>query len=142
MPDPIGEPIELRARRMLDAATPGPWEWHGYDTPTGGGPVLCTSRWGKVYVMEFIRRGMQGAKPRFWRRHKDDVRRGWGGAPDNEPWEVIPHNGRVCGARNPDAELIAAAPELIAGLLDREESLPDVQEAARRVLARLEGRES
>jgi len=84
--------------------TPGPWAW---ETTPSGEVRLQTPDRGKLYVMGFARKGMQGAQPRFslW---GDGARERRGG---------IMHNfAEAGGADHPDARLIAAAPDLLGAL--------------------------
>lgn len=103
-------------RALLDAAakaTPGPWEWRqnrmtthiDLAAPHGGGTV----------VMDFARKGMQGAEPRFGVSIDDEPRGRRGGILvgaseliDRDPDKLL---------RHPDAEWIAAAsPDVVASL--------------------------
>ena len=47
--------------RLMDGVTPGPWEWGGYPDNI----KLQTVHHGKLYVMDFVRKGFSGAQPRF-----------------------------------------------------------------------------
>lgn len=90
--------------------TPGPWTWRYSE---GIGFSLCTPDRGMLIVMDFARRGMNSAQPRFsvWpgvreRRNVGKMTKA------SELGELHDH---------PDARLIAAAPSLLAalkGLLD------------------------
>lgn len=42
-------------------ALKGPWAWHGSPSNL----KLSTTHSGKVYVMDFVRKGLNGAQPRF-----------------------------------------------------------------------------
>lgn len=42
--------------------TPGPWAWYGHPK---FGMYLATTHSGRIYVMDFVRQGTQGAQPRF-----------------------------------------------------------------------------
>lgn len=78
--------------------TPGPWVWR--QTPHGIG--LYAPHSGQLVVMDFVRRGMNGAQPRFSDRKGD--RRGG-----------LMHKAETLDlAAHPDARLIAAAPALLA----------------------------
>lgn len=81
--------------------TPGPWEW---ETTPSGEVRLQTPDRGKLYVMGFSRRGMQGAQPRFslWGEGARDRRGG-----------IMHDFADAGGAEHPDARLIAAAPDLL-----------------------------
>ena len=78
--------------------TAGPWEWRR----NGDRVYLRTINRGGLYIMDFVRRGMQGGQPRFavW---------------DGDDREKV--GGIMCGAdeidlrSHPDARLIAAAPD-------------------------------
>jgi len=88
---------------MSKQHTPGPWDW--YDN--GHGAYLGTPHSGHLIVMDFARKGMNGAQPRFatW---KGDTRERMGGI-------MVPAEKLVL-ADHPDALLIAAAPELLKAL--------------------------
>ncbi|WP_130617958.1 hypothetical protein [Dyella amyloliquefaciens] len=85
--------------------TAGPWEWR-----TNAGRVyLRTVNRGGLYIMDFVRKGMQGAQPRFavW---KGEEREKLGG---------VMHGADEIDIRlHPDARLIAAAPDLLASLIE------------------------
>lgn len=85
--------------------TAGPWDWFMH---AGERPYLATPDRGRLHVMGFARKGMQGATPRF--SH-------WSGLADGEPRDRkggIMQDGILLmdGRLHPDARLIAAAPEL------------------------------
>lgn len=84
--------------------TKGPWQW---DVAPSGEVRLLTPDRGKLYVMGFARRGMQGAQPRFslW-GEGDRARRGG----------IMHDFAEAGGAAHPDAALIAASPDLYAAL--------------------------
>ncbi len=89
----------------LRGGTDGPWEW----VFGGLSPRLTTPDRGKLIVMDFVRRGMQGAEPRFAR---------WDGLGAGEP------RGRrggilTPGYDHPDARLIAASPALLSEVIER-----------------------
>lgn len=84
--------------------TAGPWMWR----VNGSGHVyLRTIDRGGLYIMDFVRRGMQGAQPRFavW---KGDDRERLGG--------IMMAASEFDFRNHPDARLIAAAPDLLAAL--------------------------
>lgn len=85
--------------------TPGPWDWFFSES---GGCYLATPHRGRLIVMDFIRRGMQGGTVRFatW---DGDERANMGGI-------MRPAHDLDVG-EHPDARLIAAAPDLLAALL-------------------------
>lgn len=98
--------------------TPGPWRWYGN---TKHGFYLATTHSGRLHVMGFERKGMRVAQPTF-----RDERHMMAPASDIPIFEVChdatdPRDERVyrhdiVGFRNPDAHLIAAAPELYDAL--------------------------
>lgn len=92
----------------MSGHTPGPWGWF----TNGNHTSLVTPDRGRLYVMEFARRGMQGAGPRF--AHWDGMDTG---AP-RERLGGIMEDGPYLrdGNLHPDARLIAAAPELLKAL--------------------------
>ncbi len=55
---------EIQAR--CEAATGDEWDW--FDM--GNGPILATRRHGRLIVMDFVRKGMQSAQPRFAKRER------------------------------------------------------------------------
>lgn len=108
------------ARRLTDAATPGPWRWLGN---VDSADIRLQTRYGHgLTVLGFARHGMRGAQPVFQVDGmlvdgKDLVR-----------YEVAPeatsrkdpkvYRGDINGIRHPDAEFIAAARSLVPALLD------------------------
>jgi hypothetical protein len=79
--------------------TPGPWLWtNAHD----GRIYLYTPRNGHCIVMDFVRKGTQGAQPRFSDRG------------DNPLGGVMHKATEIDIYSNPDARLIAAAPDLLA----------------------------
>lgn len=98
--------------------TPGPWGWYS----NGDRPYLATPDRGRLYVMGFERRGMQGAGPRFahWPGMQGGMERGRrGGIMESGPYLQD-------GSLHPDARLIAAAPELLAGVCHAESWIGDM----------------
>lgn len=90
--------------------TPGPWAW--LERGERNVPILCTPDRGLLYVMDFVRSGMQGALPRFsqWQ----DIRQG---APRERRGGILtPGIWLSDGTMHPDARLIAAAPALLEAL--------------------------
>lgn len=81
--------------------TPGPWDWYQSNQ---GVPYIGTPHSGHLLVMDFVRKGMNSAQPRFatW---KGDNRERMGG--------IMVPAGKLVLADHPDAILIAAAPELL-----------------------------
>lgn len=116
---------EIRAR--LKAATPGPWRWFG-DMSHGGSPYLAAKHSGRKFVMKFWRNGMQGAQPVF--QGSDGMVPGkdlaiyevWPTATDDASDPRL-YRHDIVGFRNPDADLIAHAPEDIRYLLELVEKL-------------------
>lgn len=84
--------------------TPGPWEW---DVAPSGEVRLATPDRGRLYVMGFERKGMQGAQPRF---------SDWGKGPRERRGGIMLGFADAGGANHPDARLIAAAPDLLEAL--------------------------
>lgn len=82
--------------------TKGPWYWH---TDHRGNVSLRTPDRGNLIVMDFTRRGMQSAGPRF---------AVWPGIYTGSPRERL---GGILETllvdKHPDARLIAAAPDLL-----------------------------
>ena len=90
--------------------TPGPWYWH---QDHAGRTSIRTPDRGNLIVMDFCRKGMQGAEPRF--AH-------WTGMAEGAP------RGRMggileSGLNHADARLIAAAPDLLAALKEAHDLL-------------------
>lgn len=126
-------------RKRADAATPGPWGWFG-NTDTRD-IYLSTRQWGRQFVMQFTRWGMNSATPVFCDG------RTWSADPQSGPqsgmdfgesggmtkahempvYEVAPnatnrldkgvYRADLAGIRNPDAEFIAAARQDVDDLL-------------------------
>lgn len=103
--------------------TPGPWYWHwnGQGQWEGQGyPSLRTPDRGQLIVMDFGRRGMQGATPRFakWVGMEE-------GAARNRLGGILVDFHVFQGAYglHPDARLIAAAPQLLRFLKEARTTL-------------------
>lgn len=90
---------------MTINCTPGPWYWH---TEHGGRVSLRTPDRGNLIVMDVVRRGMQGAEPRF--AHWQGL---FEGAPRERQGGILLPN-----LNHPDVHLIAAAPLLQKALVD------------------------
>jgi len=118
-------------RKLMSEATPGPWEWGGYPDNL----KLQTVHHGKLYVMDFVRKGMRGAQPRF-----QPTKRGMVNAEDLLMFHVGDHSivgekyarsdGSVYrydvrGVDAPDARLIAMAPTIAAELITARETLEE-----------------
>lgn len=82
--------------------TPGPWRW---EKRKCDGVQLYTPKNGHCIVMDFVRQGMQSAQPRFSNRCGQPL----GG--------VMIDAVKLDLDTHPDAQLIAAAPELLAEVL-------------------------
>lgn len=125
MSDPTRPDIDA-IRQRAEAATPGPWAWHGNaDHPS----LRLTGRdpeWGSTTVMTFRRWGMQAAQPVFWARNEDGhkvLRPG----KQSLVYEVCPealsrddprvYRGHIIDVRHPDAAFIAAARQDVEDLL-------------------------
>lgn len=93
---------------MLDAATPGPWQWFGntkvHDL------YLATVHHGRRFVMQFARWGMQDGQPRF---QVNDMMVDGSTLVRYER----PYRKDVDGIDHPDARLIEQAPTVIRELL-------------------------
>jgi hypothetical protein len=81
------------------AHTPGPWMWDV--RPKSKTFRLITPHSGQLIVMDFVRWGMQSAQPRFSDRNGE--RRGG----------IMEDGSTLDLSKNPDARLIAAAPDLL-----------------------------
>ena len=84
--------------------TPEPWDWYAYPD---GALHLGTPHSGHLIVMDFVRRGMQGALPRFAEWNGDERGR-FGGIMRSATAEMM--------AAHPDARLIKYAPEMLKNL--------------------------
>lgn len=124
--------------------TPGPWQWE----IAGSGHVrLATPDRGRLIVMDFARKGMQNAEPRF-AVMSDDQPRGRRGGILRSVSELIADNVEGGGwLDHPDAALIAASPKLYEALAamvnaasDEETAIPDRHlQAARAALKKARG---
>lgn len=111
--------------------TKGPWRW--FANRKSGQVHLATEGRGRVFVMSFFRKGLNGAQPAF-QQHKEGCLgecRGCG--------ELVPvfnagyredHNGEIEIADHPDARLIAAAPMLYEALKSLVDTREDFQQKA------------
>lgn len=103
--------------------TPGPWGWFGNEH----GFYLAAKHSGRLYVMDFTRRGMNGAQPRFrvgglmhdaadlvqFAVGKASVRGLKAAKKDQSVYRYD-----ITGIDHPDARLIAAAPDLFEVVRD------------------------
>ncbi|HDS1221719.1 TPA: hypothetical protein QEF96_000382 [Stenotrophomonas maltophilia] len=86
---------------MSSKHTPGPWHWFERED---GHVYLATPDRGRLYVMDFARKGMRGATPRFAL---------WPGEDRGRLGGIMHDFLEAGGTLHPDARLIAAAPELL-----------------------------
>lgn len=103
------------AKTLREAATEGPWCWFG--NTANRSIYLATIDGGRQFVMAFYRWGMRDATPAF--QGADHVMHN---AEEYVQYEVAPdatdkaderlYRHDFQGLRHPDAELIAAAPDL------------------------------
>jgi hypothetical protein len=132
--------VDLEAiRARAEAATPGPWQWFGNTDVRN--IYLATKRWGRQFVMQFDRWGMNGAQPVFcagrtWKPDPQSMRDfdydfdlsiGMTKAQELPVYEVAPnatsrkdpavYRADLSGIRHPDAVFIAAARQDVADLL-------------------------
>lgn len=105
-PLPAGRLEEIRAR--AEAAFPGPWRWRG-NTESRHLRLQSPHR-GGMTVMDFVRWGMQGARPRFGIE-------GLMYPADKMVGYEVPHRSDVVTVDHPDAEFIAHAREDVPALL-------------------------
>jgi hypothetical protein len=84
--------------------TPGPWQWRRFAKGERA-PFLEAPHSGLLLVMDFIRRGMNGAQPRFAT---------WDGKERGRMGGIMVPADKLNLAEHPDAKLIAAAPDLLA----------------------------
>jgi hypothetical protein len=111
---------ELRA--LSEAATKGPWRWHGQ---VGRYIDLTTVGDGLLTVMSTKRLGMQGAEPVFYRREPDAP---WGWNGNAEPASSVavrevPYRRDIVDIDNPNARLIVAAVNFVREMLDRDDEI-------------------
>lgn len=92
--------------------TPGPWNWY---VRSDGQVYLATPNRGHLIVMDFVRKGMNAAQPRFavW---DGDERANMGG--------IMVAADKMNVSEHPDALLLKAAPDLLAAC---EQALEDYQ---------------
>jgi len=84
--------------------TPGPWKW----IESGGSIYLSTPDRGRLTVMDFVRRGMSGAQPRFSVWEGEERGRLGGVMKKAEAFDNL--------YTHPDACVIGAAPDLLEAL--------------------------
>ncbi len=92
----------IETKQAVALHTPGPWYWHADHV---GNVSLRTPDRGNLIVMDFARKGMQGAAPRLAY---------WKGLPGGLPRERMGGILDDFNADHPDAVLIASAPDLLA----------------------------
>jgi hypothetical protein len=100
--------------------TDGPWFWH---TDSAGRVSIRTPDRGQLIVMDFARRGMQSAGPRFAVMVDEQPRGRRGGILKT-----------VDPTEHPDGRLIEDAPALLARALAAEAALREAQKDAERYL--------
>ncbi len=116
-------PTHKAAMELLEIAakaTPGPWHWR---ESSSGRIDLAAPHGGGTTVMDFARKGLQGAQPRFAVCFDSEPRGKRGGIMRTAAEIMEKHDGLL---RNDDAEAIATLPDLAAELratLDRETAL-------------------
>lgn len=133
----------LHLEKIALAATPGPWSWFGNTKMHE--VYLATVDRGHVFIMDFVRWGMQAGQPRFQIREKGDgspfhrlsIMRSLGdlakeGHPEGPIFEAT-HRRHFHGIGNPDAKHIAAAsPDAVLELIQlvRDANLARIQKEA------------
>jgi len=116
---------EIRAQHA--ALTPGPWHWSGYkNARLSTGPYLATwiPGYGRTTVMDCVRLGMKGAQPRF---NVDFIMQKGVDLAVRE----VPYRDDIVDIDHPDARFIAAAPQIVADLLDHIDALTAERDALR-----------
>ncbi|MBF0192505.1 MAG: hypothetical protein HQL99_15410 [Magnetococcales bacterium] len=117
----------------------GPWSWYG-NLKTNH-IYLATERGGRTYVMDFARFGMRDAQPRFntdkGMVKAQDLCRFEVGDPDVIGYQAAKEDDSVyrydiSEIDHPVARLIAAAPDLLAALLEAENGSPEMAERLRK----------
>jgi hypothetical protein len=96
--------------------TPGPWAWFGWNARRMRNDMsLSTTHSGRYTIMDFVRAGTQGALPRFRISLDPDYDDNWKNkimSRCDDIGEEVDHNGQYT-LTQPDAKLIAAAPEIL-----------------------------
>lgn len=125
---------------MTTKHTAGPWDWFMSDN---GQVMLATPDRGRLYVMQTVRCGMQGATVRF--AYWGEGERGRRGGIMRKAEEFL-SNGVLM---HPDALLISAAPDLLEALKDLLHAFPGEYDAppqhivsARAAIAKALGQEA
>jgi len=108
---------EIKAWALDPKVTPGPWYWQ---LPASGISVrLYTPKNGYCIVMDFVRRGTQGAQPRFSDR-------------GNAPLGGIMHKAEEIDLnKNPDSVFIARSRAAVPALVEEVEKLRAALETER-----------
>lgn len=140
--------------------TPGPWAWFGN---AGSNSIyLATTHSGRRFVMDFVRWGMRGAQPRFQAERgimidaKDLIKFEVGDKSivglDEARKDGSVYRYDIRGINSADANLIAAAPELLEALhriekiikinlWHQQEKIEDARHIALEAIAKAEGRQ-
>ena len=127
--------------RLMDGVTPGPWEWGGYPDNI----KLQTVHHGKLYVMDFVRKGFSGAQPRFQPKGSggmtkaDELLQFCVGDRSIVGEKSARADGSVYrmdvrGIDHPDASFIAAARDLVPTLAAERDALRAERERLRGIL--------